>query len=253
MPEKSVGVIDLYWIPLGAGGHFVHFNGTVFEAITAVAQRRERSELYHAALIVTTAESPFAIEMTPIPDARGADRGVVLEGPVGSRWAARLRIFRYEIRRWANGVIPDIRYAVASPVRVSGDAGCAQRLLDLVPQVPALVWGRDVLHAHDMWNSNSVVSWLLVSSGVDVASVQPPPGGRAPGWKSGLVAARQRDPCRGATRQLSRQSCVPQMPDALGWPSGGGEPATGEPADRGCSTPPRSRRKGGYSSRMRNT
>ena len=83
MPEPMDSAIDLYWIPLGAGGHFVHFNGTVFEAITAFAQRRERAELYHAALVVTTADSRFVIEMTPIPDARGADRGGVLEG----RWA----------------------------------------------------------------------------------------------------------------------------------------------------------------------
>ena len=191
MPEPTDSAIDLYWIPLGAGGHFVHFNGTVFEAITAFAQRRERAELYHAAIVVTTADSRFVIEMTPIPDARGADRGVVLEGPVGARWAARLRIFRYEIRRWANGVIPDIRFAVASPLRVSDDASCARRLLDLVPEVPPLVWGRDEVHAHDMWNSNSVVSWLLTSSGVDVAHIQPPAGGRATGWKSGLAAARR--------------------------------------------------------------
>jgi hypothetical protein len=172
------------------------FNGTVFESITAFAQRRDRAELYHAALVVTTTGSRFVVEMTPIPDARAADRGVVLEGPVGARWAARLRIFRYEIRRWANGVILDIQFAVASPVRVSDDASCARRLLDLVPEVPPMVWGRDEVHAHDMWNSNSVVSWLLTSSGVDVAHIQPPPGGRAPGWKSGLGARARGAPDR---------------------------------------------------------
>ena len=24
--------VDLYWLPLGAGGHFVRFNGRVYEA-----------------------------------------------------------------------------------------------------------------------------------------------------------------------------------------------------------------------------
>ncbi|MCU1461111.1 MAG: hypothetical protein JWO37_1186 [Acidimicrobiales bacterium] len=35
------------------------------------------------------------------------------------RWARRFRVFRYEIRRWRGGAIPDISYAVASPVRVA--------------------------------------------------------------------------------------------------------------------------------------
>jgi len=42
-----------------------------------------------------------------------------------------------------------------------------------------------------MWNSNSLVAWLLASSGVSVEAVQPPAGGRAPGWQAGLVAAGQ--------------------------------------------------------------
>jgi hypothetical protein len=33
--------------------------------------------------------------------------------------------------------------------------------LELVPEVPTLVWGRDELRAGEMWSSNSVVSWLL--------------------------------------------------------------------------------------------
>jgi hypothetical protein len=41
-----------------------------------------------------------------------------------------------------------------------------------------------------MWNSNSVVAWILVRAGVDVTAVQPPEGGRAPGWVAGVIAAR---------------------------------------------------------------
>jgi hypothetical protein len=44
-----------------------------------------------------------------------------------------------------------------------------------------------------MWNSNSVVSWLLTASGLDVDAIRPPARGRAPGWAAGVVAAR-RDP-----------------------------------------------------------
>ena len=33
-----------------------------------------------------------------------------------------------------------------------------------------------------MWNSNSIVSWLIVSSGLDVELASMPSGGRAPGW-----------------------------------------------------------------------
>ena len=71
--------------------------------------------------------------MTPIPNRDDTPRGVVAEGPVGSRWARSLRIFRYEIRCWRNGVIPDIDEAVASPQRLTEDPLLAQRILDLVP------------------------------------------------------------------------------------------------------------------------
>jgi hypothetical protein len=189
--QSTTSAVDLYWIPLGAGGAFVRFNGKVFEALGALVERRARRDLYHSALEVTTPDCRYVIEMTPIPRAYGVDRGVVVEGPVGARLAGRFRIFRYEIRRWANGAIPDVSYAIASPVRVSSDAREAQRVLDLVPQVPALVWGRDALRAGDMWNSNSVVSWLLASSRMNVVGIEPPPGGRAPGWEAGLAAARR--------------------------------------------------------------
>jgi hypothetical protein len=43
----------------------------------------------------------------------------------------------------------------------------------------------------EMWNSNSVISWLIASSGLNTESIEPPDGGRAPGWKAGLVVARR--------------------------------------------------------------
>jgi hypothetical protein len=182
--------VDLYWIPLGAGQHVVRISGKVFEAISAFVQRRERGELYHSALVVTVDDGRYVVEMTPVVDRHGERRGVVAEGPVGTRFAGKLRIFRYEIHRWRGGVIPDEAEAIAV-VRVSDDPATEQRILDLVPSVPTPVWGRDELRAGDMWNSNSVVSWLLSTGGLDTATVGPPSGGRAPGWRAGVtVAAR---------------------------------------------------------------
>ena len=193
-PEKAA--VDLYWLPLGAGGHFVRLNGRVFEAAAAWAERRPVCDLYHSALEVRVGAARFVIEQTPVGDARGERRGVVAEGPVGIRWAGRFRIFRYEIRRWRDGRILDVEEAVESPRRLTDDRARAERVLDLVPQVPTLVWGRDGLGTGDMWNSNSVIAWLIVCSGISAESIQPPAAGRAPGWLAGLVVAQRSRRCR---------------------------------------------------------
>ena len=183
--------VDLYWIPLGAGGHCVRRNGMVYEALVAAWQRRERCDLYHAALIVTVGGVAHTIELAPSPDADGASRGVIATGPVGSRLAGALRLFRYELRCCPGGTIPDLGYAVGGARRVSSDPALARRLLEGVRDVPLAVWGRDELRAGEMWNSNSVIAWLLARSGVPTAALHPPPRGRAPGWDAGLaVAAR---------------------------------------------------------------
>ena len=179
--------VDLYWLPLGAGGHFVRLNGHVFEAFAARLERRPAKALYHSALIISLPEGEFVIEQAPVRDGDGALRGVVAEGAIGSRWAGSLRLFRYEIRRWRDGVIPDVDEAVDSPQRLTDDPRLARRVLELVPHVPTPVWGRDELGTGEMWNSNSVISWLLARGGLDVEAVQPPAGGRAPGWRAGLV------------------------------------------------------------------
>jgi hypothetical protein len=110
---------------------------------------------------------------------------------VGSRLAGRWRLFRYEIRRWRDGAIPDADAAVASPVPVASGEAPALRVLELVPAVPALVWGRDEVGAGEMWNSNSVVAWLLERAGIGTAHIGLPPGGRAPGWDAGVAVARR--------------------------------------------------------------
>ena len=84
----------------------------------------------------------------------------------------------------------DVAEAVNSPMRLSEASAPARRLLSLVPDFPTVTWGRDELHTGDMWNSNSLVSWLLERSGHDTDLVHPPPRGRAPGWAAGLVVAR---------------------------------------------------------------
>jgi hypothetical protein len=190
-PRHSRSAIDLYWLPLGAGGHSVRLNGRVFEAVAALVGRRDRCDLYHCGLEVRVPEGRFVVEMTPVRPSDGADRGVVAEGAVGSRAAVRWRLFRYEVRRWRDGVIPDIAEAVESPRCLSDDAAVAKRLLELVPLVPTPVWGRDELGAGEMWNSNSLISWLIVRSGLDVGSVRLPSGGRAPGWAAGVVVAER--------------------------------------------------------------
>jgi hypothetical protein len=188
--ERESGV-DLYWLPLGAGGHSVRLNGQIFEAFAALLQGRPPCDLYHSALVVQAPEGRFVVESAPVVHGDSEERGVVAGGPVGARPAGRFRIFRYELRRWAGGVIPDIAEAVESPQRVTNDQELAQRVLDLVPSAPTPVWGRDELGAGEMWNSNSVISWLLTRCGLEADSIRPPKGGRAPGWGAGVVVARR--------------------------------------------------------------
>jgi hypothetical protein len=184
--------VDVYWLPLGAGGWFVRLNGRIYEAIHALLERRRPLDLYHSALEVRVPEGRFVVENSwPIPDADVASRGVVVEGPVGSRRMARFRTFRYEVRRWRDGVIADADEAVASPRSLSDDPALARRLLDLLGSLPSPVWGRDELGTGEMWNSNSVISWLLARSGLPTDAIRPPAGGRAPGWQAGLVTARR--------------------------------------------------------------
>ena len=188
MASAAATGIDLYWLPLGAGGHSVRLNGKVFEAVAAWVGRRDRCDLYHSALQVCLPQGRYVIEQAPAWS-DGAERGVVAEGSVGARVAGRFRLFRYEVRRWRDGSIPDLAEAVESPHRLSDDPDCARRLLDLVPEAPTPVWGRDELGAGEMWNSNSLISWLIARSGLTVQSIRPPMGGRAPGWQAGIVIA----------------------------------------------------------------
>jgi hypothetical protein len=193
-PEKATG-IELRDERYG--------NGRVFEAISAKTQHRRPCDLNHSAL-----ESQLGAGRHVIRDGARLERSREQsrrghEASVGMRGAGRLRLFRYEIRCWSDGRIPDIGEALDSPRCPSTDPECAARILELAPHVPTAVWGRDELGTGDMWNSNSLISWLLASSGVDMDDIKPPVGGRAPGWDAGLVVACRSRPTAGRSTAAS--------------------------------------------------
>jgi hypothetical protein len=45
MADNMQSGIDLYWLPLGAGGHSVRLNGRIFEAVVARLERRPAYDL----------------------------------------------------------------------------------------------------------------------------------------------------------------------------------------------------------------
>lgn len=184
--------MDLLWIPLGSGASVVRLSGRIFEAGAALLARRGRADLYHSALVVTVDGVRSTVEMAPVERAPGRNRGAVASGAVGSPLLGHLRVFRYEVRCWPNGTIPDASCAMGGPRRLSTDAGVARRVLAAAPSVPTPTWGRDELGCGEMWNSNSVTSWLLGSAGIDVAAVDLPDHGRAPGWHAGIVEVARR-------------------------------------------------------------
>ncbi|WP_282945137.1 hypothetical protein [Cellulomonas endometrii] len=183
--------VDLLWIPLGAGGSpIVRLSGRLYEGLAARRGRRPPCGLVHAALEVRPGGPAVTVEVTPVWGQPAGPRGVVTTGPVGAPVLGRSRFFRYEVRCWAGGTIPDAAWAVERSV-VANDAPTALRLLDAAPGLPRHTWGRDPGAAGDMWTSNSVVAWLLARAGVDTARCGPPAGCRAPGWDAGVAAAHR--------------------------------------------------------------
>jgi hypothetical protein len=211
--------VDLYWIPLGAGGRSVRVNGQVFEAIEGLRRHRRPCDLYHVALVAQLEGETYTIELAPSPDADEQSRGVVGVGSVASRHMGRWRLFRYEVRCWRGGSIPDLAQAVGGPRRLTTDALIVRRLLDLVPTVPRPVWGRDEMKAGEMWNSNSMIAWLIAVAGLKTDQVRPPPHGRAPGWDAGLVVARRGRPSPMRTAERRRKSGSRELRSGA-WDSG---------------------------------
>lgn len=175
--QRERASVELYWLPLGAGDatRCVRRNGRIFEALVARYERREARNLFHSALEAHLGTDRFVIEMAPAWGNEQADRGVESEGSVGLPWLGHSRVFRYEVRRWRDGSSPDVSEAVASPQHLSSDVVRARRVLELVPTFPTATWGRDELQTGDMWNSNSLIAWLLARSGHDTDRLEPPP------------------------------------------------------------------------------
>ena len=139
---RTTAGVELYWLPLGAGGWFVRQNGRIWEAIHARLEHRRPLDLYHTALLVRVPEGRFVVNCWPIPN----------------------------------------KEAVASPQLLSGDPMVAHRLLELVHSLPSRCGGRDELRTGEMWNSNSVIAWLLARSGLPTDAIRPlPEDGRQAG------------------------------------------------------------------------
>ena len=83
--------VDLYWLPMGVRGRWLHVTGKVFEAVAAVVARRTPLDLYHSVLEVRTRQGRFVIEMgshgrpeSRLPSSPGRSVGVPLGGGRGS-------------------------------------------------------------------------------------------------------------------------------------------------------------------------
>jgi hypothetical protein len=109
-----MSAIDLYWLPLGAGGHSMRLNGLVFEAIAARLQPSRSLRSLPLGARGVRIGGRFVIEQAPAWG-MSDERGVVAEGPVGTRALGLFRLFGYEVRRWRDGVIPDVAESVESP------------------------------------------------------------------------------------------------------------------------------------------
>ena len=186
--------VELYWMPVGAGtSRFQQASLRLWEAFEAARARRPRANLYHSALKLRTDGKTRTLELmpafvrVPAPPLR--------TGPVGLGVAGRTRLFRYQLVGLEADSLPDEEWATDSPQVLSKDEAMARRILQLASQTPAHTWGRRVRGTSEMWTSDSVVSWLLIRSGVDIAAIRIPGGGRAPGWIAGIeLAARQPPP-----------------------------------------------------------
>jgi hypothetical protein len=211
LAASRASAVSLFWLPLGADGNpAVRWSGHAYEAVVARRGHRDPLSLFHSALVVRLDGTSYVVEMAPAWGAPARERGVVGEGAVGLAFLGRSRLFRYEIRRWREGAIADADQAVSSPQDLNATHGQARTLLALVPRCPTPVWGRDELAAGDMWNSNSLVAWLLTHVGLHGDDIAPPLHGRAPGWDAGVrVAKRQVERWANESSTASEASPLP--------------------------------------------
>lgn len=185
------GFVDLYWLPVGAGKLSPprRWSLWLWETLDAALHRRSRKQLLHAGLKLQVPDGGvFTVEL--MPDFIPSTTPPAMTGPVGFRFAERWRYFRYRLSCEPVTRLPDEEFAVGPPIRL-GDGALAARLLELAPTLPAYVWGRRVKGTHEMWTSDSAISWLLLHAGVTLEVVGPPKFGRAPGWSAGVELASE--------------------------------------------------------------
>ena len=58
--------IDVYWLPVGAGGHCVRWNGRAYERLAALRAHRPARDLYHAAMLLHVDDVTCEVEMGPV-------------------------------------------------------------------------------------------------------------------------------------------------------------------------------------------
>jgi hypothetical protein len=74
MASPGTTAIDLYWLPLGAGGHSVRLNGRIFEWFAARLAHRDRCDLYP---FRRRGNRPVATARDRVPFAARGLRGVL--------------------------------------------------------------------------------------------------------------------------------------------------------------------------------
>ena len=85
--------IELWWLPVGAGGCVVKRTSRFWELPCAARDRRRPQPLFHAALELYLADHRYVIEMTPAWGKPSEARGVIGQGPVGLKILGQLRLF----------------------------------------------------------------------------------------------------------------------------------------------------------------
>lgn len=176
--------LDLSWIPVGAGTHFQRASLLLYESVAAAISRRPRASLVHAGLKLAIDGRQYTFEVMPAPPGPNHRREVT--GPVGVRPAGRLRLFRYQAVLDESPALPDQQWAIGQPLRLTTNPDTIARIIELRLQIPAYTWGRRRPGHSEMWTSDSAVSWLLGSAGIDVRAIDIPQGTRAPGWFAGI-------------------------------------------------------------------
>lgn len=185
--DTALSSADLYWIPVGAGTHFQRASLVAYESLAAFFSRRPKQRLIHGGLTCVLRGEPFTVELMPAPGGPNPRREVT--GPVGVRFAGRLRLFRYQVCVLPNAALPDERWAVEPPVRLTEDPAAVAAILEASRAVPAYTWGRRRPGHPEMWTSDSALAWILDRAGLNPAELRVPDGCRAPGWYAGLAEA----------------------------------------------------------------